>query len=107
MTGTNRFVYLLRSVSDPSRRYTGLSSDVAARLAAEFHDYSYGDGQVQRENHLCELASIGGELRELISSHPSSWDFGTFDDVKGRYIVVFPTLLRDDEQAAARRIFRI
>lgn len=80
---------------------------VAARLAAEFHEYSYGDNQDQRENHLCELANIGGELREFMAFHPSSWNFGTFDDINDRYIVVFPTLLRDEEQAAARRIFRI
>ena len=31
---TRRFVYILRSESNPARYYTGLTSDVAARLAA-------------------------------------------------------------------------
>ncbi|MGE3518175.1 MAG: GIY-YIG nuclease family protein [Vicinamibacterales bacterium] len=29
-----RFVYIIRSVSDPDRRYVGVSADVLARLAA-------------------------------------------------------------------------
>jgi putative endonuclease len=29
-----RFVYILRSVSDPSRRYVGVTADPAARLSA-------------------------------------------------------------------------
>jgi putative endonuclease len=32
--GSQHFVYVLRSRSDPTRHYTGLTSDVAARLAA-------------------------------------------------------------------------
>jgi putative endonuclease len=32
--GPQRFVYITRSRSDPMRYYTGLTSDVAARLAA-------------------------------------------------------------------------
>lgn len=29
-----RFVYILRSVADPSHRYVGVTSDIATRLAA-------------------------------------------------------------------------
>lgn len=32
-----RFVYILRSDADPSRHYTGITSDVAARL--EWHNH--------------------------------------------------------------------
>ena len=32
-----RFVYILRSVADPSRHYTGITSDVAARI--EWHNH--------------------------------------------------------------------
>jgi putative endonuclease len=31
---TKRFVYVLQSISNPSRHYTGLTSDVARRLAS-------------------------------------------------------------------------
>jgi putative endonuclease len=34
LLGPKRFVYLLRSESDPRWTYTGLTSDVVARLAA-------------------------------------------------------------------------
>ena len=34
MTNSKRFVYILTSESQPARYYTGLTSDVAARLAA-------------------------------------------------------------------------
>jgi putative endonuclease len=33
-TPAKRFVYLLRSLANPNRTYTGLTADVAARLAA-------------------------------------------------------------------------
>ena len=34
MTGSKSFVYVLRSVRDRSRYYTGLTSDISSRLAA-------------------------------------------------------------------------
>ncbi len=34
MTATQRFVYIIRSQTDRSRYYTGVTSDVAGRLAA-------------------------------------------------------------------------
>lgn len=34
MAGAKRFVYVLRSQTDPARYYTGLTSDLLARLAA-------------------------------------------------------------------------
>ncbi|MGE5814095.1 MAG: GIY-YIG nuclease family protein [Acidobacteriota bacterium] len=34
MSESKRFVYVLRTVSDPPRYYTGLAADVRARLAA-------------------------------------------------------------------------
>jgi predicted GIY-YIG superfamily endonuclease len=34
MSVPKRFVYILRSRSEPSRYYTGLTSDIASRLAA-------------------------------------------------------------------------
>ncbi|KAH6665968.1 hypothetical protein B0J14DRAFT_204479 [Halenospora varia] len=80
---------------------------LAASLAREFREYAYGNNEEQRENHLCELCSIGLELRDHMSSHPATWEFGTWDEIKGRYIMVFPTLLKNDEQAAARRIIKI
>jgi predicted GIY-YIG superfamily endonuclease len=34
MSGSRRFVYIIRSCIDPRRYYTGVTSDVAARLTA-------------------------------------------------------------------------
>jgi len=36
-----RFVYILRSITDPNRHYTGLTSDVAERLAWHNAGLSY------------------------------------------------------------------
>ncbi|KAH8647595.1 hypothetical protein BGZ60DRAFT_227686 [Tricladium varicosporioides] len=81
--------------------------DLASRLSAEFEEYSYHNNESQRQNHLCELCSLGAQLREHMLAHPSKWEFAPFDEAKSRYIMVFPTLFKDDEQAAARRIFKI
>jgi hypothetical protein len=91
------------------------SSDVdvrntATELSANFARYAFTDSNRQRENHLYELCKLGAELRSLISSNPSTWTFGAWDEVIGAqsgYIVVFPVLLQDDVQVAPRRIFRI
>ena len=81
------------------------------QLSAEFMLYAFPDSNRQRENHLYELCKVGVELRALMSSNPSTWEFGVWDEIRGSqsgygYIMVFPTLLQDDEQAAPRRLFR-
>ncbi|KAF4632162.1 hypothetical protein G7Y89_g5965 [Cudoniella acicularis] len=79
--------------------------NIAANLSAEFRDYAFATSGTQREEHLFELCNIGAELRGQMSSHPSTWEFGAWDEIRGPrsgYIMVFPTLLKDEEQAAAR-----
>ena len=39
MANLKRIVYLLESLSDPARHYTGLTSDLSARLAAHNEDH--------------------------------------------------------------------
>jgi hypothetical protein len=91
------------------------SSDVdvrntATQLSANFARYAFPDSNRQRENHLFELCKLGAGLRSLMSSNPSTWSFGAWDEIVGPesgYIVVFPALLQDEVQVAPRRIFRI
>ncbi|KAH6665980.1 hypothetical protein B0J14DRAFT_660114 [Halenospora varia] len=83
--------------------------NTAAGLAAEFQVFEFMEYNAERRRHLYDLCNMGVEIRAMISSHPSSWEFGEWEDVRGPqrgYILVFPTLLQDEEQAVARRVFR-
>ncbi|KAH8647590.1 hypothetical protein BGZ60DRAFT_227554 [Tricladium varicosporioides] len=84
--------------------------NIATRLSVEFRDFAISQLNVQRERQLYDLCNIGVEIKSMMHSHPSIWDFGDWDDVRGGqrgYILVFPTLLQDEEQAAARKVIRI
>ncbi|KAH8647606.1 hypothetical protein BGZ60DRAFT_423711 [Tricladium varicosporioides] len=83
--------------------------NTAAGLAAEFQAFAFMEYNAERQSHLYDLCTMGMEIRAMISSHPSSWEFGEWEDVRGPqrgYVLVFPTLLQDEEQAVARRVFR-
>jgi predicted GIY-YIG superfamily endonuclease len=59
-----RFVYIIRSRSDTSRYYTGLTSDVAARAAA----HNAGHGTHTATGRLWEtdvVIEFGDERRDL------------------------------------------
>jgi len=64
-----RFVYVLRSGSTPTRYYTGLTSDVAARLAAHNagHSTHTAAGLVRRGRVL-----HGAERRGFDGAEPSA-----------------------------------
>jgi hypothetical protein len=71
--------------------------------------YAIPESNIQRESHIYELCNLGAEIWRLMASSPSTWEFGAWDEPQSRlgFIMVFPTLLQDEEQAAPRRIFRI
>lgn len=83
----------------------------ATQLSDSFKSYAISNGNGERKASLYGLCRLGADLRGFISSNPSTWEFGGWDEIRGPqsygYIMVFPTLLQDDEQAAPRRIFRI
>jgi len=55
---------------------------------------------MQCEDNLHELCDLGKRLRGLITSHPSDWSFGSWNEA--RFIVLVPALSRDMEQVIAR-----
>jgi hypothetical protein len=62
----------------------------------------------ERREHIEELCYLGVELWRLMYVSPSAWEFGQWDSSSGLgYIVVFPVLLQDDDQAAPRKLFWI
>jgi hypothetical protein len=97
------------SPADRDQRSDTDVQHIAARLSSQFHYYAMADSNNAREAHLYDLCYLGVELWRLMSASPSTWGFGEWETPKSRLglIVVFPTLLQDDEQAAPRRIFRI
>ena len=83
--------------------------NIATQLSSQFKYYAIAESNNEQEGHIYELCYLGVELWRLMSSSPSTWAFGEWDKPQSRleFIMVFPTLLQDDEQAAPRRIFRI
>ncbi|KAF4625507.1 hypothetical protein G7Y89_g12659 [Cudoniella acicularis] len=100
-----------RIIEDVVRRKRSSTDlgNIAASLSAEFRSYAFANHDAQREGHLFELCKIGLELRNQMERHPADWGFGDWDSRGPRsgYIMLFPTLLKDDEQAAARRLFQL
>ncbi|KAI9854704.1 MAG: hypothetical protein M1813_000887 [Trichoglossum hirsutum] len=78
----------------------------SASLAIELLPYAIPAANGERESHLHELCVLGAELRTLMSSHPSHWEFGPWDATPG-YIMVFPPLLKGREHVASGQSFRI
>jgi len=58
-----------------------------------------------REDHLRELCRLGAELRGHMKSHPSAWTFGSWNEAG--FIMMFPSLLKDNGQEVDRQIFWI
>jgi len=81
-------------------------SSVANEISAYLEPYSSGQN-ADREAHLYELCRLGAELRGLMRSHPSAWTFGSWNEAGLGFIMMFPSLLKDEEQAVDRQIFRI
>ena len=52
-TSTKRFVYILRSVNDPTRRYIGLTADVSTRLSA--HNAGQNPSTVQARPWMLDV----------------------------------------------------
>lgn len=66
---------------------------ISNSLATQLSPYAIPD-KGKRESNLCELCKLGTELRALISSNPSNWEFGSWDTAPG-YIIVFPSLCKN------------
>ena len=79
-------------------------SNVANELSAYLEPYASAQNG-GREAHLHELCRLGAELRGLMKSHPSMWTFGSW--AEAGFIMMFPSLLKDSDQAVDRQIFRI
>ena len=78
-------------------------------VAREISDYLEGysnSNNGQREAHLYEICKLGSEIRTLFESHPSDWEFGSWDDDAEFIILIVPALLKDDSQVVPRKIFR-
>jgi hypothetical protein len=58
-----------------------------------------------REDHLLKLSRSSEELRQLIESHPSDWEFRSWEEPGS--IVLVPALLKGEEHIAVRQLFRI
>ncbi|CZR58249.1 uncharacterized protein PAC_08140 [Phialocephala subalpina] len=101
----DKIVISLRDSSDADMQ------NIATELSDQFTLCAIADRNSQREGHISELCNIGAELRRLMSSHPSTWDFGGWGgselQSRGGVIIAFPALLQDEEQVAPRRIFRV
>ncbi|KAI9869323.1 MAG: hypothetical protein M1813_000112 [Trichoglossum hirsutum] len=65
-------------------------------LVTHLDPYALNPQSQDRQEHLQQIYEEGATLKRHMQSHPSDWQFGSWDAPKG--VVVFPSVLQDGKE---------
>ncbi|KAH0556553.1 hypothetical protein GP486_005590 [Trichoglossum hirsutum] len=75
-------------------------SEIATQISAYLAWCSIPSLNWQRETNIREICDVGGRIRRSMSSNPSHWSFGAWDDgdgLRSGFIIMFPPLYKNGE----------